>query len=1108
MESKQTLPDRSFLPRFRLAEALHTCSLLLLVWGTSPSLAAQSLLIFPRLSFEAQTITGIAIVNPNPTEAAVEVTALDTAGSPIAAGLQNPVEIMVPAGGQFARTTSELFGSGPGPQTIGWIRATSSSSHLTGFFLFLNYGISFFDGADLPRTAPDLILSEVRLDSGFSTELNVINTGPGTALVDISLISPSDTVTRSVHIVSHGVMRLDTGQLFGLDNAPQGPFYLRLTGDQELACFALVRGPGDVLGANAEPVGDLLDTLFFPQLAVRGAYVSELTLINLSSKQELATISAFRPDGNLFGGSDVQTNPVTVALQPQQVRVLDLEQLFGFSGSDALQGWLRVRATSQAFHAALTYAIPAIGARAAVASQTGRTDIVFSHIATTLNFFTGVAVLNGGSLAANLRITAVAADQSLLGSFSTTLQPGQRISKLIEELIPPAAGQAGGFIRVQSDVPVFMTSLFGNTINGVLANIPPQNVPAAFRPDSTPPLQLQPPLAVVAPGNSLDFQLLGDSQANQWLVNGVPGGNPALGTVNGGTYQAPDPFSSRLPLTVSAKSSDQSAGAAVDVLAPEAVLTDSGDVRSVAFLAGLDRLFSAEIAVSNAAADSSLGQSTGTGIFDVTSGNPVTVQFFPGEEIDKMLGFTGVDGNPYLLLIAKVNGQIIRLDPTTGSSVPVAGGLDAPVAAVIDPVTGDLLVAEANRISTVAASALNNNLTPMPSQARAGVNPAGILVEDVSASDLAVDRCDGTIYASLANENTLESIDRTNFQQTTVLSNLVEPASILSAYRSFVPCPNTFFLFLLDRGERVSLVNPRDRTTVPVTFLKGGRSLALASRVVDGFPAQQGLLIPTFGQNGGFLFLLNLSGLFEPGPINAPFVPLPQRGVVHFDQSGYSVLESSSSKVIAVERVDGADGPASVEYDVIGGTATAGRDFQETTGTLYWSDGDHSAKTFSVQIIDDSIMEGDETVRLSLRNARGAALGSPNGAILTIQDVEPGTLKFDPDTYSVNEASSTVQLSVIRQGGSSGPASVNFYTQNGTAVSGSDYIFTSGTLFWKDGEEASKTIVVSIVNDLMVEGTEYFRVLLSNAQGAPLTNPSQATVNIIDNDVIALRTRP
>src|SRR5688572_19813735 len=118
------------------------------------SLSGESILNFPRLSFEQNTITGIAIVNPTIQSATVTFTAFGADGKPVSAGnFQNPAQITVPANQQVAKLVTEIFAGSLSPDFVGWFQATCPVDGLTGFFLHLDGSDTFFDGADLPGTA-------------------------------------------------------------------------------------------------------------------------------------------------------------------------------------------------------------------------------------------------------------------------------------------------------------------------------------------------------------------------------------------------------------------------------------------------------------------------------------------------------------------------------------------------------------------------------------------------------------------------------------------------------------------------------------------------------------------------------------------------------------------------------------------------------------------------------------------------------------------------------------------------------------------------------------------------------------------------------------------
>ena len=110
-------------------------------------------------------------------------------------------------------------------------------------------------------------------------------------------------------------------------------------------------------------------------------------------------------------------------------------------------------------------------------------------------------------------------------------------------------------------------------------------------------------------------------------------------------------------------------------------------------------------------------------------------------------------------------------------------------------------------------------------------------------------------------------------------------------------------------------------------------------------------------------------------------------GTLQFSSATYSVSENVGTATISVTRSSGSLGAVSIDYTTSDGTASDGSDYTLSSGTLSWSDGDATAKTISVSIIDDTDEESDETVNLTLSNPLGGAtLGTQSTAVLTITD--------------------------------------------------------------------------------------------------------------------------
>jgi hypothetical protein len=111
-----------------------------------------------------------------------------------------------------------------------------------------------------------------------------------------------------------------------------------------------------------------------------------------------------------------------------------------------------------------------------------------------------------------------------------------------------------------------------------------------------------------------------------------------------------------------------------------------------------------------------------------------------------------------------------------------------------------------------------------------------------------------------------------------------------------------------------------------------------------------------------------------------------------FSTVSYSVGEGAGSATITINRSGSTTSAGSVDFATANGSATAGSDYTAVSQTVSFAAG-VTSKTVSVAITDDSSVESDETVQLSLSSpSSGASLGSPHAATLTIidNDTAPG----------------------------------------------------------------------------------------------------------------------
>ncbi len=121
------------------------------------------------------------------------------------------------------------------------------------------------------------------------------------------------------------------------------------------------------------------------------------------------------------------------------------------------------------------------------------------------------------------------------------------------------------------------------------------------------------------------------------------------------------------------------------------------------------------------------------------------------------------------------------------------------------------------------------------------------------------------------------------------------------------------------------------------------------------------------------------------------------------------------------------------------------------------------------------------------------------------------SIQFQTATYNANEAIGSSAVTITRTGNTGVASSVRYETSDsagtsncgvrfsGVANSRCDYATTVGTLHFAQGE-ASKTILIPIVNDSYSEAGENLTITLSDAVGAVLASPTVATFTIFDDE--------
>lgn len=210
-----------------------------------------------------------------------------------------------------------------------------------------------------------------------------------------------------------------------------------------------------------------------------------------------------------------------------------------------------------------------------------------------------------------------------------------------------------------------------------------------------------------------------------------------------------------------------------------------------------------------------------------------------------------------------------------------------------------------------------------------------------------------------------------------------------------------------------------------------------------------------------------------------------------------SASEASPAMLLAVTMSAASAQPVTVAYSTAPGTAAAGTDYVTTSGSFTIAPGDTTA-TIAVPLLQDGLDEADETFTVTLTSTEATiARGEATATIL--DDDEAPALSVDDLTFLEGDTGSTSQRFTVTLSEPSGQTvTVAYATADGTALAGSDYTATSGTLTFLPGD-LSKAVTLAIAGDLVNEGNETFTLTLSAPTNATLTK-AVGTATITNDD--------
>ena len=223
-------------------------------------------------------------------------------------------------------------------------------------------------------------------------------------------------------------------------------------------------------------------------------------------------------------------------------------------------------------------------------------------------------------------------------------------------------------------------------------------------------------------------------------------------------------------------------------------------------------------------------------------------------------------------------------------------------------------------------------------------------------------------------------------------------------------------------------------------------------------------------------------------------------GMTITDVSKTEGNSGTTSFVFDVKLSSAANQTITANYSTVaGGTATLGNDYQPTSGQVTFVPG-QTTQSFTVLVNGDAQDEQDETFFVELSNAVNANIqdAQGKGTILNDDSGNTTTVQFSQATYNVQEDLGAITVTVNRTGDTSAASSVSYATNDDVAKQRADFEYAGGTLKFAPGE-TSKTFLILFNEDMYVEGSEEFLIVLSDPVGTVLGQQSTSSVIITDD---------
>ena len=148
----------------------------------------------------------------------------------------------------------------------------------------------------------------------------------------------------------------------------------------------------------------------------------------------------------------------------------------------------------------------------------------------------------------------------------------------------------------------------------------------------------------------------------------------------------------------------------------------------------------------------------------------------------------------------------------------------------------------------------------------------------------------------------------------------------------------------------------------------------------------------------------------EGGSFSSPTVSLNAETNYSSSTGSLDLVEGCSSMSLAFERSEPLDAALTVGL-TFSGSATVGADVTNIPNTITFPAG-QATTTITFSVVEDALVEGTETMTITLDQLNPCSTGPATSVTFTIQDVEPMTVQITPSTTLGCPQPSTIDVTV------------------------------------------------------------------------------------------------